>query len=369
MRKIYCLFIFILCALGADAQSSAARQAEAVKKVQLRNPLEEIAEPLKQSVIITNQALKEKPNPIQTISTEGKLKGDPVKTATQLSIKDFSKIYSLAVRYKITEQQQYLDKAIEFMLAWARINHPGGNPINDTNLDPLIEAYQIIKQHIPRDAHQEILAWLKATATAEIESTPKNQNKGTAFNNWNSHRLKIIGEIGFATGDNKFQQFAIEGLKKQLAVNLLPDGSSIDFKLRDALHYHVYDLEPLLTLSIAIKRATGEDFYNYQSETGSSLKKSVEWLVPFLTGEKTHEEFVHSTVDFDLKRANNGEAGYQKGTLFNPLNGLRTLAVAGYFDPAYDELYKRVKGDSKSDADWLRFYRVMSDPATYITGK
>lgn len=366
MRKICYLFIFILYALRVNAQHTEVRQAEV--KAPLKNPFENTTEPLKQTILIAQKALTEQSDPIQTISTEGKLKGDPVKTATQASIRDFNKIYALAVRYRDTKQQQYLDKYIEFMLAWARINQPGGNPINDTNLDPVIEAYQLINQAIPSDANKEILKWLKATAIAEIESTPKNQNKGTAFNNWNSHRLKIIGEIGFATGDNKFQQFAIENLKKQLAVNLLPDGSSIDFKLRDALHYHVYDLEPLLTLSIAIKRATGQDFYNYQSETGSSLKKSVQWLVPFLTGEKKHEEFVYSTVAFDQKRANNGEAGYQKGTLFNPLNGLRTLAAAGYFDPLYDELYTKIKGDSKSDADWLMFYRMMSDPAVHFTG-
>lgn len=366
MKKIGYLFIFILYALRVNAQHTEIRQAEV--KTHPKTPFENTEEPFKQIMLIAQKALTETPDPIQTISTEGKLKGDPVKTATQASIRDFNKIYALAVCYKTTEKQQYLDKYIEFMLAWARTNQPGGNPINDTNLDPVIEGYQLIKSSIPADAHQEILKWLKATATAEIESTPKNQNKGTAFNNWNSHRLKIIGEIGFATGDNKFQQFAIENLKKQLAVNLLPDGSSIDFKLRDALHYHVYDLEPLLTLSIVIKKATKQDFYNYQSETGSSLKKSVEWLVPYLTGEKTHEEFVHSTVAFDQKRANNGEAGYQKGTLFNPLNGLRTLVLAGYFDPSYDDLYNKVKGDSKSDADWLRFYRVMSDPATYFTG-
>ena len=40
-------------------------------------------------------------------------------------------------------------------------------------------------------------------------------------------------------------------IKKQIAANLRPDGSSLDFHERDALHYHCYDLEPLLTLAIA----------------------------------------------------------------------------------------------------------------------
>jgi hypothetical protein len=44
-------------------------------------------------------------------------------------------------------------------------------------------------------------------------------------------------------------------------------------------------------------RATGVDYYSWVSPAGSSIRRSVAWLLPFVTGEKTHAEFVNSTVD------------------------------------------------------------------------
>jgi hypothetical protein len=370
MRKIYCLFISILFASQLHAQyAHSVPPSSGQSNKQSKLLLQEVDFTLKQCDKTALQALDESADPIQTISTEGRLKGDPVKTATQLSLRDFNKIYSLCLRYRITGQEKYLNKAVEYLLAWAKVNQPGGNPIDDTNYDPAIEGYSLIKSAIPPAEHKIISNWLSSIAAAEIGTAPKDKTRETAYNNWNSHRLKVIGEIGFALRDTSFQQFAIVNLKKQLAVNLLPDGSGIDFKLRDALHYHVYDLEPLLKLAMVIKNAGGINFYTYESETGSSIKKSVSWLIPYLTGEKTHEEFVNSSVAFDQKRAKNGEAGYQKGTLFDPSNGLKTLALAGYFDPSFDTLYQKLKGGRKTDADLQIIYRIMSEPSLYLTGK
>jgi hypothetical protein len=54
--------------------------------------------------------------------------------------------------------------------------------------------------------------------------------------------------------------------------------------------------------------------------------------LPYVNGQKTHAEFVNSTVDFDRKRAQNNESAYKAGTLFEPKNGIATLVLAMYFD-------------------------------------
>jgi hypothetical protein len=158
--------------------------------------------------------------------------------------------------------------------------------------------------------------------------------------------------IAYAINDAGYKQYVDEDLKRQLQKNLLPDGSSVDFKLRDAIHYHVYDLEPLLRLGIVLKRATGADIYAVPAESGASIKKSVEWVLPYITGEKTHGEFVNSTVAFDLKRAKNGEAEYKAGTLWDAKKGLKTLTLAAYFDARYNDTIKTVKATSSNYSDW-----------------
>ena len=363
MNHKYCLFLFFsfisvtlhaqyvglnqqeikklqrLIAAGTSGTSGATGAAEATR---FYTPLLQVAD----------KALTETPNPIDTIRTEGLLKGNPRKTATALALTDMLRIYALALVYRITRDKKYLEKVGEYLHAWATKNTPNGDPIDDTNLDNAIEAYDMIKNDLPSGEEALVKDWLKRTADIEISSPRNNPSRSTSYNNWHSHRLKIIGEIAFAIGDTALQNYTIRGLRAQVERNLNPDGSSIDFASRDALHYHVYDLEPLLKLAIVLQRATGENYYVYQSPTGSSIKKSVDWLVPYLDGQKTHPEFVNSTVPFDQQRAKNNEADYKAGSLFDPRNGVKTLTLAARFDGNLLPIARKVLGTEDQYPVW-----------------
>jgi hypothetical protein len=303
---------------------------------------------------LAGQALSEAPHPIDTIRSEGLLQGDPLKTATQDALKDMGKMYALALLYKLTDNTAYLVQLDRYLNAWAETDKPRGDPIDDTNLDPVIEAYDMVKGDVSAGTKRRVGEWLRATATTEITAVYNRPNRATSCNNWHSHRLKIIGEIGFAIGDSALEGYAVRGLETQIGRNLRPDGSSEDFALRDALHYQVYDLEPLLQLAIVVKRATGTDYYSWASPSGSSIQHSVAWTLPYVTGEKTHAEFVNSTVEFDRRRAQNGEAAYKAGTLFDPKNGVRTLLLAAYFDPSLLATATKVAGtEDRFPADLL----------------
>jgi hypothetical protein len=301
---------------------------------------------------VADEALQEDPNPIDTIRTEGLLQGDPRKTATWAAFGDFRKMYALALAYRVTGRRSYLDKTTVYLFDWASTNVPRGDPIDDTNLDPAIEAYDMVKHALVWGENKRISGWLKRTAQAELEAPYNQQGRASATNNWHSHRLKIIGEIAYAIGDRGLERYVDTALKKQIGRNLHPDGASDDFETRDALHYHVYDLEPLLKLSIVLKRATGVDYYSYEAPSGSSIKKSVDWVLPYLDGRKTHAEFVHSTVEFDRMRAKNGEAAYKAGTMFEPKNGVATLLLAAWFDPGMMEFARGLLGSTAPYPAW-----------------
>jgi hypothetical protein len=105
----------------------------------------------------------------------------------------------------------------------------------------------------------------------------------------------------------------------------------------------------MLKLSIMIDRAKGTNFYTYQSAKGSSIKKSVEWLIPYINGEKQHEEYVNTTVKFDRDRAKNNEPGFAAGTMFKASLALPILKLAVYFDPSQMGLLKKV---NTKENDW-----------------
>lgn len=304
-------------------------------------------------------ALKEQPNPIAEIRSEGKLPGDPARVKTQESLKDMRRLYALGFAYAVTGEASYADKARQFLAAWAKENHSRGDPIDDTNLESALVAYDLVRKTCPEAERKAIDHWLLQAAEAEVESAAKRP--GSTKNNWQSHRLKIVGLVGLLLDDKKLIDYAAKGFREHVNHNLEPDGSSLDFHERDALHYHCYDLEPMLTLAIAFDQA-GKDLYSHTSSKGASLARSVRFLVPYCEGTKTHAEWIHSKVAFDRKRAEAGDAHYKAGTLFEPKSGRRTLESAAYFDPSLNNLVERLgaeKGEESKTQDPYPTWRMV----------
>ena len=238
---------------------------------------------------------------------------------------------ALAWASVVTGKAEYASKAREYLLAWARTNQPEGNPINETKLEPLFVADDLVGSGFTPDDRKTVDDYLRAIAAAEERSGA--QGKATSHNNWHSHRIKIVGLIGYVLHDAPLIAWASDAYHRQIATNLKPDGSSFDFHERDALHYHLYDIEPLLALAEAAKQNDGADWFHEKSSEGTSLAQSVAWVIPFATGEKTHGEFVHSRVAFDRKRAQAGEAGYAAGTPFDPRTARAVFEAATAWEP------------------------------------
>ena len=287
-----------------------------------------------------DKALNDKPNPIRVIQGEGKLKTDPLAIKTRESLGDMRKMYFFAYTFAATGDTQYADKAREFILAWSQQNTPTGNPIDETTLDDLFFAFDLTQSQFSPAEKKSAQTWMRKVADTQIALGLIHARKGDGIskNNWQSHRLKIVGLIGYTLSEKKYIDYAVEGFKRQIEVNLRPDGSSIDFHERDALHYHCYDVEPLLELAIAANN-NGTNLYTYKSKSGASLEKSVKFLMPFCSGEKKHPEFVKSTVAFDRKRAESGDENYKAGHLFDPKKGGHSLELAAAFDKNLSEVY------------------------------
>jgi hypothetical protein len=290
-------------------------------------------------------ALKDEPDPVEHILTEGKLKDDPDKIRTHKALKDLDAMEALGWTYAVTGEAKYAEKCQHFLMAWAKKNKSRGDPIDDTNLDSAIVAYDLIRKTCSSAEKKTIEAWFRQAADAEMETAEKG--KGTK-NNWHSHRLKIVGLVGLLLDEKKLVNYTIEAFKKHIDHNLEPDGSSLDFHERDALHYHCYDLEPLITLCIAMEQA-GHKLYQHESPKGASISKSVHFLVPYCDGTRTHKEWINSKVAFDRKRAESGDPHYKPGILFDPKSGRQTIELAAHFEPKLNDLARNLSRHDKAE--------------------
>ncbi|WP_207532303.1 alginate lyase family protein [Desertivirga arenae] len=363
MRNILALLLlFPLAQLNAQDVSFRKVELKLLKKELKNNP--KARDIVKEFESRAEKALTDAPDPIKLIQSQGLLMGNPAKMSSLKSLGDVNKIFALSLMYRLKGERKYLNKAVEFLKAWARENKPDGNPINETKLEDLVFGYDLIRKALSINDRKLIDAWLDAMATAEVNHPSGKGNKGTAVNNWNSHRIKMMTMINYVLKEGKYDKIVENELNRQLEVNLNPDGSTHDFYERDALNYHIFSVEPLLKTAIVIQRATGKNYFTIESSKGGSIKKSTDFLVPFMTGAKTHKEFQNSKVEFDRQRANNNEKGFIVAN-FIPSKGVVALVTADYFDPAYLEVIKKASGDE----DYMEWQLLVNKVRRRAEGK
>lgn len=298
---------------------------------------------------IAERALRENPHPVKRIVSEGRLHSDSEKKQSLQARQDLSKIEALGYAYAISEKTALGEKARDFVLAWARAYEPDGNPINETEFVRLMKGYDLTRGLFSDSQRAEADRWL--LRMAETQKSAIRPTSSTSKNNHHSHRLKIIGHIAFLLPNPELIRWVVADYQRHLEVNLNADGTTFDFHQRDALHYHVYDLLPLVELALAADK-NGKNFYSYTTPKGANLEKCIAFLIPYVTGEKTHREFAHSTVKFDLERSDAGDPSIQVGANWNPAKAKRLFDLAGYFQPRFHEV-KFLGGDGARSFDRL----------------
>jgi hypothetical protein len=146
-----------------------------------------------------DEALKETPHPIEQIQTAGKLKGSQEKIDTEEALKDIPRMKALGLAFTLTGKVEYGKKAQDYLLAWAKTCQPPENPIDATNLEPLLETYDLLRPHLAAQVKGTLDDWVKSVAQTLLASD--DPAKKTYWNNWKSHRLKIVAMAAFITGD------------------------------------------------------------------------------------------------------------------------------------------------------------------------
>ena len=261
---------------------------------------------------------------IAHVHTEGSLPHQGIRDESIEAERDLPLIREEALLWHAAHDRQALDRLSLLLEGWAGLYQPNFNPIDETNFDALIDAYAIAKDDLPAAIREKLRTLVHDWAAGYIEAmqsqkvpedksgtqVPSEVNNGSKWStNWQSHRVKLATLSAVALGDAPLFEAARAQFKKQIGNNLHADGLSTDFEERDALHYTVYDLEPLTRAAMAA-RLRGEDWLTLRGDNGASLAAGLDWLLPYAKGEQTHEEYVHSKIKFDFQRRDAGVPGF-----------------------------------------------------------
>lgn len=297
---------------------------------------------------LAEKALGHSPSPLPSIRFEGLLETDPARIETVRSLEDIDYLENLVYAWYGQENRAYAEKAKEIILAWSGVYKTDGNPINENKLTVVFRAFCLFENLFSAAEKKKIISWMESIAKAEMN------RKSTPNNNWEAKRLKVIGVIGTAANNKGMVDYAIKGFKKYIETSFYPDGTSNDLKDRDALHYHVSGVKPLVAFFVN-HGTIGRNLYSYVSPAGSSTAKSVEYVVPFATGEKKREEWKNSKSAIDRERAAAGLEEYKPGKLYNPAEAVPLFEWASFFNPEWFSIVGKGKDGGRFTATWTGF--------------
>ncbi len=143
-----------------------------------------------------------------------------------------------ALASRATSDQCYLKLVDRLLYAWITTYRPSYNPIDETHFESLILAYETTASALPaktREAAATFMTTLGNGYIAQIDARPRLLT-GTFRNNWQSHRI-IVAMAAFALDDRRMIDAAQRLFVEHVGDNIAPNGSTIDLKERDALHY------------------------------------------------------------------------------------------------------------------------------------
>ncbi|KPA90189.1 Alginate lyase [Pseudomonas asplenii] len=305
----------------------------------------------RQLLAAASRQLSATPQPLARLHTEGTLPGQGIREQSIAAERDWPILRRAALAWRLSGDPRYLKQVDEGLAAWFSTYQPDFNPIDETQLEQLIEAYTLTAGQLRPQTRETSRAFLRNLGNGYLAQVAQfhGAKGGTHTNNWQSHRVKLVTLAAAALADRQMLRQAFGLFRQQVADNLLPDGSVTDFKERDALHYVVYDLEPLVQAALAARPyGIGGNWLDYRTPGGAWLAHSLDWLTTYASGQHSHQEFVHTTVKFDRDRAGVGESGYSGS--WEPKSSSQLYWLAAQLDQRYLPLARQL---APNPPDWL----------------
>lgn len=163
----------------------------------------------------------------------------------------------------------------------------------------------------------EYLDWLLESRYGRDEAATKN-NHGTWYD------AQVASFALFVGRDDVARRVLSEAAEKRIARQIEPDGRQPHELARTkSFSYSVMNLRGMFTLA-ALGGRVGVDLWNFETDDGRSIRKAIDWLAPFASGQT---KWQHEQI-----------SGLHPEALY-PL--LRWAAVA-YEEPEYEELIKQI---------------------------
>lgn len=210
------------------------------------------------------------------------------------------------------------------------INEGRGIGIIETrNLPALLDGVLLISGSPSWTAADEagLQAWMRAYLTWLLESTHGREEAKNGNNHETWYDVQVAG-LALYTGQGDLARRTVEGARARIATQIEPDGRQPrELERTRSWHYSEFNLAAFMDLATLGERV-GVDLWSYETADGRSIRRAVDFLVPFAAGERPWT--------------------FDQITPFDPdaLHGILRRGAAAWREPRYAALARRIGGGS-----------------------
>ena len=249
-----------------------------------------------------------KPTGLPYIRRDGEINPERDQTSDRKRLDNMVQtVRTLSLSYFFTGREEYAAHAAKMLLVWfldpatkmnpnlryaqaipGRSSGRGAGIIETHNLPELIDAVAMLNRSKSWDqSNQRALQdWFNAYLIWLLES-PEGGAEATAKNNHGSwYDVQVLSYALFA-GKNELAKKVLSELPtKRISKQIEPDGRQLrELERTQAWNYSLFNLKALFDVA-SIANKLGTDLWNYQTPDKRGIRKALDWLIPFATGEK-----------------------------------------------------------------------------------
>jgi hypothetical protein len=270
---------------------------------------------------------------------------------------------NLSLAYAVFADERYAEKASALLKAWfldpstrmnpnmrfaqaviGRSEGRGVGLVEARHFLRIIEGVDLLEGSPAwaKEESGEIRAWIR-TFLQWMQESPNGKEERDAPNNHGTWYQVQVVRYAMATGVDSLARAALaERGRERIASTVEPDGSQPrELARTDSWGYSLFNLEALMALATLGERA-GVDLWNYATADGRSIRKALDYLLPFAEGKTA---WTYQTI---------------RGKSNDRLVPLLLMASRVWKDPRYAALAREFAGP-----EWERGrYRITVVPLT-----
>jgi hypothetical protein len=264
--------------------------------------------------------------PVERFELAGTLNGHPGHVRSDQAKANFQGIFALALAAATaTEPLRSHSRAtaLSALRAWERVYRPTGHPINEWFFVPLLQAVDLVAD----GEHDELRAWAgDFGVSGDRFYARKAERDSSRANNWMARRLLIRTVASTVAGDDAARAAMPRLLGEFTTRNYVPGpsgepgGRTVDFGQRDALHYHMAAVQPLIEVLLYAPGLVSP-------QVRAAVLSGIEFIRPFFLGLREHIEFAATSIAFDRERRDDGNPVFQNAP-WDPARGRALLRLA-----------------------------------------